>query len=893
MREGPAIAIRREDYAPTAFRIRSVELTFDLDPAKTIVASRMVVERAPDTPVDRPLRLHGEALTLLRVLADGESVSFRHDAGDLVIDAPPPAPTFTLEIRNAIAPEKNSELSGLYTSGGGFFTQCEAEGFRRITYFLDRPDVMAVYTVTLRADKAKYPVLLSNGNLVETAELDGGRHLAKWHDPFPKPSYLFALVAADLVCREQTIRSRTGREHLLQIWVRRGDLDKTGHALASLVAAVAWDEARFGLGLDLDRFMVVAVGDFNFGAMENKGLNLFNAKCVLASAATATDEDFAAVESTIGHEYFHNWTGNRVTCRDWFQLSLKEGLTVYRDQEFSADMSGGGEASRAVQRIAAVRRLRALQFPEDAGPMAHPVRPERYVEIDNFYTPTVYEKGAEVVRMMATLVGRDGFRRGMDLYFARHDGQAVTCDDFARAIADANPDSALSTQLDVFQRWYAQAGTPRLVARGVHDPAARTYTLTLTQQPALASGQAQLLPVAMGLVGPDGAALPLKLEGETEAGGQRRVLVLGEQSRRWTFVDIEAPPVPSLLQGFSAPVLLDDGLDDSQRLHLLRHDADAFNRWEAAQNLALARLLAALPPDAAPLALDAPYLDALRALIDEPALDPAFKALALTPPSEQLVAERCAEVDPQRIHAIHLQYRRALAAALNGHWLRAWDANAVREGYRPDHAQAGRRALALLALRNLVLHAVASGDPVWPGRAYQRVKDAGTMTDRHGALVALIDAGSTLAEAALAHFQAQAAGDPLVLDKWFAVQALASEPEDTPGSVLARVRSLTQHAGYSARNPNRARALLVNFCHFNPAAFHRADASGYAFWAERVLELDAINPQLAARLARALDRWRRLAEPWRSGAREAVQRLAAHADLSNDVREIVSRALED
>ena len=511
MREGSdTVVVHRADYAPPPFRIRSVELAFDLEPAKTLVSNRMRIERDADAAPGQPLRLHGEDLTLLRVLADGQSVSFRHEEGMLVIDNPPAAQAFTLEIRNTCAPERNSQLSGLYTSGGGFFTQCEAEGFRRITYFIDRPDVMAVYTVTLRADRRKYPVLLSNGNLVEHGGLDGGRHFAKWHDPFPKPSYLFALVAADLVAREQRIRSRAGTEHLLQVWVRRGDLDKTEHAMRSLIASVAWDEARFGLPLDLERFMVVAVEDFNMGAMENKGLNIFNTKYVLASPATATDVDFAGIESVVAHEYFHNWTGNRVTCRDWFQLSLKEGLTVFRDQEFSADMAGDA-SSRAVRRIEDVRGLRAAQFPEDAGPMAHPVRPDSYAAIDNFYTATVYEKGAEVVRMMQTLVGREGFRLGMDLYFQRHDGQAVTCDDFAQAIADANPDSELASRLDRFKRWYDQAGTPRLQARTQWNAEAGTLTLTLRQSCPATPGQADkapfVIPVRMGLVGADGMAL--------------------------------------------------------------------------------------------------------------------------------------------------------------------------------------------------------------------------------------------------------------------------------------------------------------------------------------------------------------------------------------------------
>src|SRR3954470_21228341 len=489
MREGSPALIRREDYTAPAYWVRTVALTFDLDPAKTIVASKLAIERNTERAA-QPLKLHGEDLTPLRVLVDGASVPFRTEPGFLVLDGLPEG-EFTLEIRNTCSPEKNTELSGLYTSGGGFFTQCEAQGFRRITYFFDRPDVMAIYTVTLRADKAKFPVLLSNGNLAEQGDLDNGRHFARWNDPFPKPSYLFALVAADLVAREQRVTSRAGKEHLLQVFVRRGDLDKTEHAMASLVASLVWDEARFGLPLDLERFMIVAVEDFNMGAMENKGLNLFNTKFVLASPATATDTDYALIESVVGHEYFHNWTGNRITCRDWFQLSLKEGLTVFRDQEFSQDMAGSPSA-RGVKRIDDVRVLRQIQFPEDAGPMSHPVRPDSYVAIDNFYTATVYEKGSELVRMMQTLVGRAGFERGVTEYFRRHDGQAVTCDDFAQAIADANPVSPLNVQLDAFKRWYSQSGTPRLSARTAAADGA--FTLTLAQDFSAPQGVAVTTP---------------------------------------------------------------------------------------------------------------------------------------------------------------------------------------------------------------------------------------------------------------------------------------------------------------------------------------------------------------------------------------------------------------
>ena len=897
MREGTPDIVRREDYTAPAYWIRNVDLSFDLDPVRTLVISRMQLERNADAPA-QPLVLHGEDLNLLRVLVNGESVSFRHENGSLVIDSlqgVPPGP-FTLEIRNTCAPDKNTQLSGLYTSGGGFFTQCEAEGFRRITYFLDRPDIMAVYTVTLRASKQLYPVLLSNGNLVEQGELDDGRHWAKWHDPFPKPSYLFALVAADLVAREHWVTTRAGRTHLLQGSVRRGDLDKTEHAMHSLIASVVWDEARFKLPLDLERFMIVAVGDFNMGAMENKGLNIFNTKFVLANPATATDADFMAIESVVGHEYFHTWTGNRVTCRDWFQLSLKEGLTVFRDQEFSMDMAGSPSA-RAVKRIEDVRVLRQTQFPEDSGPMAHPVRPDSYVEINNFYTATVYEKGAEVVRMMQTLVGREGFARGMTLYFERHDGRAVTCDDFAQAIADANPQSELARLLPQFKRWYSQAGTPRVTAQGQYDAASRTYTLTLEQSCAPSSAQPDkapfVIPIAMGLVSRARQALPLQLHEEPlPASGSlptERVLVLSQPRATYTFVNVDEEPVPSLLRGFSAPVRLADGLPDADLLLLLQSDPDPFNRWEAGQRLALARLLRAVQGDGT-LSLDEPFLDAMRAVLRHPTLDSAFKELVLVPPSEIYVAEQLDVVDPQRIHAAREAMKLQLAHALREDWIAAFDANQVKGGYSPDPVSAGQRSLANLALAMLCQGAVATGDAVWPGRAYQRFKDATNMTDRQGALVALVAAHSPLAELALSSFHEMFRHEPLVIDKWFTLQVTAPEHE---GRVLARARTLMNHPDFNIRNPNRARSLIGALCMGNPAAFHRTDAAGYVFWADRVLELDAFNPQLAARIARVMDRWSRLAEPYRSAAREAVARVAAKTDLSNDVREIVTRALAD
>ncbi|HEY8050465.1 MAG TPA: aminopeptidase N [Ramlibacter sp.] len=884
MREGHDTIVNRADYRPPAYWIDSVELTFDLDPQKTRVLNRMKMRRNGEAG-RQPLRLDGDELNLARVLVNGQGTSFKMEDGKLVLENLPEGDEpFELEIFTTCIPAKNTTLSGLYTSNDSFFTQCEAEGFRRITYFLDRPDVMASYTVLIRADKQKYPVLLSNGNLVDEGDLDDGRHFAKWVDPFRKPSYLFALVAGQLVAREQRITARSGKEHLLQVYVRAGDLDKTEHAMNALMKSVAWDEARFGLSLDLDRFMIVATSDFNMGAMENKGLNVFNTKYVLASQATATDMDFMNIESVVGHEYFHNWTGNRITCRDWFQLSLKEGLTVFRDQEFSMDLAGEASA-RAVKRIEDVRVLRTAQFPEDAGPMAHPVRPDQYLEINNFYTVTVYEKGAEVVRMQQTLVGRDGFRKGMDLYFQRHDGQAVTCDDFAQAIADANPGSQLALHLEQFKRWYSQSGTPRIKAVGQWIADAGMYKLTLTQTCPPTPGQATkepfVIPVAYGLVGNDGQEL---------ASGMH---VLTQQSETLTFSGLPAEPVPSLLRGFSAPVVLDCDFADEQLLTLLAHDADPFNRWEAGQRLALNRALALLKEPGLTkndVRLDDAFTGAMRSVLRHPALDAAFKDLVLTLPSETYIAEQLDVVDPQQVHAVREGMREQLAIALQGDWEQAYEENKDTGAYVPEPQAAGRRALAGLALCNLCVAARKSGDPVWPGKALQRFKDAGNMTDRFNALTALVVSGHELAQQALARFHALFKHEALVIDKWFALQA--GQP-DRGGNVLGVVKQLMQHPDFNIRNPNRARSLVFSYCSANPGAFHRSDAAGYVFWSDRVIELDAINPQVASRLARAMDRWRKLAEPQRTAAREAIARVAAKPDLSNDVREVVTRALED
>jgi len=893
---GPTISVQRADYTAPAFWIDTVDLTFDLDPVKTRVLNKMRLRRNPEVPV-QALRLDGDELNLSRVLVNGASASFKIDGGKLVLENLPAAEdgAFDLEIFTTCAPAKNTKLMGLYVSNDSFFTQCEAEGFRRITYFLDRPDVMATYTVLLRASKAAYPVLLSNGNLVDSGDLAGdgntGRHFARWADPHRKPSYLFALVAGQLESRQQRIVSRAGKEHLLEIYVRRGDLGKTEYAMQSLMASIAWDEARFGLSLDLERFMVVATSDFNMGAMENKGLNIFNTKYVLATQATATDTDFSGIESVVGHEYFHNWTGNRVTCRDWFQLSLKEGLTVFRDQEFSQDLCQDASA-RAVKRIDDVRVLRTAQFPEDAGPMAHPVRPDSYVEINNFYTVTVYEKGAEVVRMMQTLVGRAGFAKGMKLYFERHDGQAVTCDDFAQAQADANPTSDLARLLPQFKRWYGQAGTPHVQAGGHYDAAAATYTLTLTQSckptPGQPDKQAFVIPLSIGLVGPHGEDLPLQLADEAVPTMVPRTFVLGETALTLCFVNVAAEPVPSILRGFSAPVVLEFDYSDAQLLHLLAHDSDPFNRWEAGQRLAMRCALAALErPFDGPVVdvLTPQFLDAMRGILRHQVLDAAFKDLTLTLPSETYIAEQLTVVDPQHIHAVRESMRLQLATALADDWQQAWQQNRDTGAYRPDPVSCGKRALAGMALSMLCLGAA---NDLWPGKAFERYKHAGNMTDRLHALSALVGCAHPLGGEALSRFHAQFKGDELVLDKWFALQASAS---DRAGHVLPLVTQLMSHPDFHLKNPNRARSLLFAYCNGNPGAFHRHDAAGYQFWSLRVMEIDAFNPQLAARLARALDRWSRLAEPYRGAAREAIAKVAAKPDLSNDVREVVSRAL--
>jgi len=896
MREPAPKTIYLKDYTPPAFLIPTIDLDVDLREDHALVRATLAIERNPQAAdAGAPLVLDGEDIELLSVALDGRTLApGEYALGDenLAISTVPAR--FTLETVSRICPQKNTRLEGLYASTTGFFTQCEAQGFRRITWFLDRPDVMAHYTATIHAARERYPVLLSNGNLVAAGDEADARHWAKWHDPFPKPSYLFAMVAAKLDKLEDSFVTRSGRTARLAVYVEPGKLDQCGFALRCLKSAMKWDEDVFGLELDLDGYMIVAVGDFNSGAMENKGLNIFNTKYVLARPDTATDIDYQNIDRVVAHEYFHNWTGDRVTCRDWFQLSLKEGLTVFRDQEYGADMY-----SRVVQRIGEVRGLRAAQFPEDAGPMAHPVRPAAYMEIRNFYTMTVYEKGAELVRMQHTLLGPKAFRAGMDLYFRRHDGQAVTTDDFVQAMADAS-----GIDLAQFRRWYEQAGTPVVEAEGDYDAAARRYTLTLRQSCPPTPGQATKLPFhipfALGLVGPDGRDLPLTLEGETAAaqprGGGRpeeitRVLSLRQPEQRWVFVDVPALPVPSLLRNFSAPVTVKYGYSEADLTHLMAHDANAFNRWEAGQRLALALILRGIearrarPANmqdatgtwAAPQAFVAAFA---RVLADAPR-DPAFGAEALALPSEIYIAEQLDEVDPDAIHAVRNALRRDLARALKSELLATYAAQAVPAPYSPNAQAAGKRALRNLCLGYLMeLDDHASRD-----LAFAQFERADNMTDAMAALVALANFDCAERTRALPAFYAKWKDEPLVVDKWLAVQAGSRLP-----GTLAEVKQLLAHPAFDIRNPNKVYALIRSFSG-NHVRFHAADGGGYAFLADQVLAIDAFNPQVAARMARAFDRWRKFDAGRRQHASAALARIRDSQGLSKDVAEIVSKAL--
>jgi len=881
------------DYQPLAWHVTHVALHFALDEKNTRVSSRLECVRNPQTAAG-PLELTGEELTLDSIKIDGREPTegcVRHTKDGLEVDIE--GERAVIEIVNYVDPSANSTLSGLYVSNGGFFTQCEAQGFRRITYFPDRPDVMACFTVTLEADKQHFPVLLSNGNLIDEGELADGRHFATWEDPFPKPSYLFALVAADLLALERTVTTASGREVLLQVWVEEANYDRTQHAMESLIHAMEWDEATFGLELDLDRFMIVAVSDFNMGAMENKGLNIFNTRFVLARPDTATDNDYEGIESVVAHEYFHNWTGNRVTCRDWFQLTLKEGLTVFRDQLFSADMladaagPAGADSARAVKRLQDVKVLRTAQFAEDAGPMAHPIRPESYQEINNFYTATVYVKGAEVIRMYFTLLGREGFRKGMDLYFERHDGQAVTCDDFAAAMADAN-----NYDLSQFMRWYSQAGTPVVQARGQWDGAAGSYSLTLFQHTPATPGQADkqplVIPVALGLLGPDGEDRPLKLQGESHRDETTRVLELCEAEQTFVFTGLDAEPVPSLLRGFSAPVILDLDEDDQRLAFRMAHDGDAFNRWDAAQRYAERVVLeVAERDDVSAQHVPEAFINAFRTLINDESLDPAFRAQAAAMPSEDFMLEHMDPAEPAALRRALMTVMSTLGRELAADWLSLYKTHEVPGAYRYHPRDAGQRALRNLALRYLA----AAADEEGLRRAEMQFEYASNMTEQMGALTALVQSPSPVADDVLDTFHARFDSDALVLDKWFALQASAWRWNAAAEPVLERVCRLMDDPAFRLSNPNKVFSLLGTFFRANPGEFHTPDGAGYEFWAEQVVALDRMNPQLASRLARALENWQRYAPELQQLIRPQLERVRDTEGLSPDVSEIMNKAL--
>ena len=875
-KESTPRTVRLEEYQPPPWTIDTVDLDFRLDKRSTRVIARLTLARNPAFQGRAEhLRLDGEELQPVWLRLDGSELhADRYAIDDEGLTLFDPPDRFVLESEVEIDPAANTRLEGLYRSGGLFCTQCEAEGFRRITWFIDRPDVMARYRVRIEADRATCPVLLSNGNPVEAGELAGGRHYAVWDDPFPKPSYLFALVAGPLECREEDFTTASGRPVKLRVWVEPGNLDRCEHAMRSLVKAMRWDEDQYGREYDLEVFNLVAVNDFNMGAMENKGLNIFNAKYVLARPDTATDADYQGIEAVVAHEYFHNWTGNRITCRDWFQLSLKEGFTVYRDQEFSADMG-----SRAVKRIDDVRLLRTHQFAEDAGPMAHPVRPDHYQEINNFYTTTVYEKGAEVVRMQAELLGPVTFRKATDLYFERHDGQAVTVEDFVRCMEDAS-----GRDLEQFMHWYRYAGTPVVRARGRYDAAARRYHLHLEQEVPDTPGQHHKppfhIPIRVGLLGADGRELPLRRADDCP---DPSLIELRQAAMEVIFEEVPEAPVPSLLRGFSAPVRLEIDQSDAELQLLMAHDSDGFNRWEAAQRLAARLILGLVAHKADPVRLPETYLETFRRTLARADEDPALTAELLQLPSETWLGDQMEVLDPEALHRV----REGVKAEL-GRRLR----DLLVEGYRRFDDQGPYRitaeAIGRRSLKNLLLeYLVAGGGEQGKALCLEQYRRDANMTDVMAALACIAHTHWPEREAILAEFAARWADDPLVMDKWFSVQALSHREDTLPG-----IQVLLSHPAFSMENPNKVRSLIGAFAAGNPLRFHAPDGSGYTFLVDKVLELDGINPQIAARLLRNLARWRRLDPARQALVRRQLERVLTRPGLSRDVHEVARTLLE-
>jgi aminopeptidase N len=873
MRTDTPQPIRLADYRPPAFLIDEIALDFRLEPRATRVKARLKVRRNPGQ--DGPLVLDGVRLKLISIALDGRPLSptdYALTDEHLSVQSPPEA--FVLETEVEIDPEGNTALEGLYMSGGRFCTQCEAEGFRKITFFPDRPDVLARYTCRIEADKAAFPRLLSNGNLIESGDLPGGRHIALWRDPFPKPCYLFALVAGELDELKDSFVTMSGRTVDLRIYVDPGMAPRAAYAMDALKRSMTWDEEAFGREYDLDLFMIVAVRDFNFGAMENKGLNIFNSSLLLADSATATDFDYERIESVVAHEYFHNWTGDRITCRDWFQLCLKEGLTVFRDQSFSADMRGA-----AVQRIKDVKALRGRQFAEDAGPLAHPVRPTSFVKIDNFYTATVYDKGAEVIRMLRTLLGPDDFRRGMDLYFERHDGQATTVEAFVACFAEAS-----GRDLDPFFVWYSQAGTPLVSLAADYDAEAKTLDLSLGQATAPTPDQPDKrplpIPIRLGLLDGDGKPLAFRLS-EGEAAVSETVVVLDQAERKLRLSGVERPPVVSALRQFSAPVKLESGAPPEDDYVLLAGDPDLFNRWEAGQRLAKALILgrASGAPDAAG---EARFAAALGRALGDQSSEHAFKALLLALPSEQDLSLAVTEADPAAIHEAREALRARLASDLAADLGRMHDQLAGPRAFSADAESAGRRALRNAALELLA----ANPSPDAVERALAHYRGADNMTDAMGGLGALMLIGGEAFDEALADFYRRWEAEPLVVDKWFQVQARSPAPD-----ALGRVLGLTAHPAFDPKNPNRLRALVAVFASANPYRFHDPSGAGYRFLADEILATDGFNPMIAARLVEPLGAWRRFRPELGALMKAELERIAGAPGLSKNVLELVNRAL--
>lgn len=880
MRTDVPVPVRLKDYRPSNYLIDSVVLDVSLHPTRTRVHAKLKIRVNPNAGRrTRSLQLDGADIELESVAVDGnvvEAAAYKVDATSLTIHRVPEKP-FTLDIVTYCNPEANTSLSGLYRSRGIWCTQCEAEGFRRITYYLDRPDVLARFTTRIEADIEAAPVLLANGNPYERGTMDAGRrHYAVWVDPHPKPSYLFALVGGDLGSVASTFKTMSGRVVDLTIYVERGKEGSCGWAMDCLKRSMSWDEQAFGREYDLDVFNIVAVSDFNMGAMENKGLNIFNDRLVLATAKTATDASYLAIERVIAHEYFHNWTGDRITCRDWFQLCLKEGLTVYRDQEFSADTH-----SRAVQRITNVRNLKSAQFPEDAGPLAHPVRPDHYMEINNFYTTTVYDKGAELVRMIATLLGRTQFRKGMDLYFKRHDGEAATVEDFVTCFADVS-----KRDLSQFMTWYSQAGTPTLVCSYAHDPKSQSVRLQVEQVLPATPGQPKkrplLIPFRVGLIGPNGRDVPLKAA--KGGGADSGLLEITKRIEKFEFFEIKERPVPSLLRGFSAPVNLTLNLSDADLEFLIAHDSDTFNRWQASQDYAMRILIAAVNQFRSGSRPTMPrgYIEAIRGTITNDVLETAYRAQILAFPSMTDVARVMAtDVDPGAIQQATQWLSRMLGTALSMELEQLYRDLEARAPYSPNKEQVGARALRLAALSLLA----AKNKPAdWErvGRHFDRAQN---LTDELGALSVMRRAPAAEREKAFARFYSRWHGDHLVIDNWFSLQAMLPGP-----GALAVTRRLTKHPLFSMKNPNKVRALLFAFAN-NPPNFHRADGQGYDFIANKVIELDRINPQIAARMLGSFRSWRTLEEGRRERARLALDRIASTRPLSRDVTEIATKTL--